>query len=375
MTINKYTRLIIRNEHKMDRIYDYIIIISYGILSLIVNPLDLDFIIGFLLAIIFTSLFYLYDKKRILYVFILSFLLLLLFGFNIVTFTPLVIYVAMNKKYSIIISIITILITIYSTNNADKSIYFFLLFGYLLAYYLSYRSNKYNILAKEYLKTRDDIIEKNLFLTKKYNSLKNSQNNEIYTATLQERNRIAREIHDNVGHMISRAILMIGALKSINKDDTINTQLNGLDDTLSETMDSIRTSIHKFHDDSIDLENSINNILQNTYSISFHLDYDVPHNIPREIKYCFITIVKEAISNTVRHSNSDTVNITIREHPKLYQLIINDNGSEEPYFLKNILSLPNNGIGLENMSERVKSLNGNIQFSYNKGFKIFITIP
>jgi signal transduction histidine kinase len=40
------------------------------------------------------------------------------------------------------------------------------------------------------------------------------QDYEIYLATLRERNRIAREIHDNVGHMLSRSILQIGALKA-----------------------------------------------------------------------------------------------------------------------------------------------------------------
>lgn len=39
-----------------------------------------------------------------------------------------------------------------------------------------------------------------------------TMNNEIRIATLSERNRIAREIHDNVGHMLSRAILQLGAI-------------------------------------------------------------------------------------------------------------------------------------------------------------------
>lgn len=36
------------------------------------------------------------------------------------------------------------------------------------------------------------------------------QNAQIYNATLKERNRIAREIHDNVGHMVTRSILQVG---------------------------------------------------------------------------------------------------------------------------------------------------------------------
>ena len=51
------------------------------------------------------------------------------------------------------------------------------------------------------MKLRDDSTEKNLLLEEKNHMLVEKQNYEIYTATLKERNRIAREIHDNVGHL------------------------------------------------------------------------------------------------------------------------------------------------------------------------------
>lgn len=40
-------------------------------------------------------------------------------------------------------------------------------------------------------------------------------------ATLNERNRIAREIHDNVGHLLSRSLLQVGALQVVNRDETV----------------------------------------------------------------------------------------------------------------------------------------------------------
>ena len=50
------------------------------------------------------------------------------------------------------------------------------------------------------------------------------QDTEIYLATLKERNRIAREIHDNVGHMLSRSILMVGALKTVNQAENLKSR-------------------------------------------------------------------------------------------------------------------------------------------------------
>ena len=48
--------------------------------------------------------------------------------------------------------------------------------------------------------------------------------------------------------------------------------------------------------------------------------------IPNKIKYCFAAIIKEALSNVIKHSNATAVKIVLREHPALYQLCIEDNG-------------------------------------------------
>ena len=357
----------------MDKIYDYILLLFYGLILSVFIPFNLHTIIAFLLAIIFTSLFYLYEKKQIVYLLILLFLLLTFIGFPIITFTPLILYAVSTHPYKVSISVVTLLVGI--SASVDWKTIMFLLFGYLLAYCLSYKTNAYQALDTTYRQTRDDGVEKNLLLTEKYNALRKSQDNEIYTATLQERNRIAREIHDNVGHLLSRAMLMLGAVKVLTKDTTIEPQLLELHTTLSGAMDSIRTSVHRLHDDSIDLQTTMQTLLENTLQIRFDMDYDMSNHIPKEIKYCIIAITKEALNNMVKHSDANSVKLVVREHPMLYQLIIHDNGSTAPLFLTNTQSLPTNGIGLENMSERIRTFHGTIQFSYSHGFKIFITIP
>ena len=50
------------------------------------------------------------------------------------------------------------------------------------------------------------------------------------------------------------------------------------------------------------------------------LTYDMRYDIPKEIKYSFIAITKEALNNVMRHSNANEVKILAREHPGLYQL-------------------------------------------------------
>ena len=125
------------------------------------------------------------------------------------------------------------------------------------------------------------------------------------------------------------------------------------------------------------------------------LTYDMRYDIPKEIKYSFIAITKEALNNVMRHSNANKVKILTREHPGLYQLIIEDNGTSderiqpdgdwEEYAEKESAGKTENarktentessGIGIENMKKRVRMLGGTMQIQKENGFRIFITVP
>jgi signal transduction histidine kinase len=239
----------------------------------------------------------------------------------------------------------------------------------IIAFIMEYRTEKHDKLLHDYMRLRDTSAELNFYLSKKNRMLMENQDYEIHVATLKERNRIAREIHDNVGHMISRSILQVGALMTICKDEVSSTNLLSLKDTLNEAMNSIRESVHGLHEDSIDLYASINGITQKFQDYQITVDYDMSESVSRNIKYCFISVIKEAISNVVKHSNADKIDIIVREHPMFYQLLIKDNGTCR------MENRTPEGIGLENMNARVLNLNGNISIDSKDGFKIFISIP
>lgn len=244
----------------------------------------------------------------------------------------------------------------------------FILLGCLIAVLLFSLNHAYRNLDLQYKRTRDDTTELNLLLQQKNQSLRDKQDYEIYAATLRERNRIAREIHDNVGHLLTRSILMTGALKAVSREPVLMPSLNQLEDTLSSAMDNIRSSVHDLHDESINMEEAVKSLIAEFSFCPVRLDYDITDAVPRGIKYGFISILKEALANIMKHSNATSVHIILREHPALYQLLIEDNGtSGKP--------LTESGIGLINMRDRIWSLNGNIQISSDHGFRIFITVP
>ena len=102
---------------------------------------------------------------------------------------------------------------------------------------------------------------------------------------MRERNRIAREIHDNVGHVLSRSILMTAACKTINKNDALDPLLGNLEESLNGAMNSIRSSVHDLHDDAVDLEDAIKGLVKDFTFCPVKLTYDMSRQIPREVKY------------------------------------------------------------------------------------------
>jgi signal transduction histidine kinase len=227
---------------------------------------------------------------------------------------------------------------------------------------------------------KDTHTEDQLYLHNQNKTLLKQQDYEIHIATLNERNRIAREIHDNVGHMLSRSILQIGALIASNKNEELTPFYMNLKDTLNEAMNNIRNSVHDLHDESLNLKEQMERLVHDFTFCPIELDYDISEHTDISVKYCFIAITKEALNNIIKHSNATRVHIRIIEHPAFYQYIIEDNGTKDtPQTSQTQLQTSathHHGIGLSNMNERVNSLHGTFFYKHtNQGFSIHISIP
>ena len=243
---------------------------------------------------------------------------------------------------------------------------FLVLFLLSVALLLSYRERQFSQTASDLIKLRDSDTEEKLSLQEQAQTLIENQDAGIKIATLQERTRIAREIHDNVGHLLSRSILQVGAMLTVKKDDE---SLLLLKESLDAAMQGIRSSVHDLRDDALDLETSAKQILADYTSYRTYFEYDIAPELPVAITYCFLTIMKEALANITKHSNADTIRLNMKEYTSLYSLSIADNGTD--------IKIPegNTGMGLENMQARVSALKGTIRFSTQNGFHIFVSVP
>ena len=226
---------------------------------------------------------------------------------------------------------------------------------------------------------RDDAAEREQTLSRQNDQLMEARDSEVMTAQLAERNRIAREIHDNVGHTLSRALLQVGALLAIHKEEPVHGQLSAVRETLDSAMTNIRSSVHDLHDSAVDLEGTVRQMTDPLKeSFLLKLEIDVSADMPREKKYGIIGILREAVSNILRHSRNDTVLISVLEHPGFYQLVVHDYLSEGGTLRTQPVTgresaVP--GIGLTNIETRVRSMGGSVQITEEDGFRLFVSIP
>ena len=282
---------------------------------------------------------------------------------------PLMFYDALcEKKWWLITPAVTVTATIAQLQTGQLMTVFV---GALTALIFYLRISQLENAVEALRSLRDEITGKNIQLTEQNLRLASAQDNEVHIATLKERNRIAREIHDNVGHLLTRSILQTGALQVINRDEHMKEPLTELKNTLDGAMTSIRASVHDLHDDSIDLKRTITEMaagVEDQFTVT--LNYDAGEHISGDIKLCIAGIIKEGLSNAVKHSDGDRIDIVFQEHPAFYQLLFEDNGTR-----KN-LKENTHGIGLRNMEDRVSNVGGRITFTHtDKSFRIFMTIP
>lgn len=351
----------------MERIKDYFILIIYCFFTVLFVPANTAFVISFLFTVTITASVYSIINKNFSLASTLLYAVLAMFYPPLYYFLPIFLYHMLQFDFYVPIAV-TLIGFCRHFYDKPKELGILLVFGSLLAFILQGTTAKYLRLRTEYKKSRDETTEYNLMLKHKNKSLLEKQDYEIYTATLQERNRIAREIHDNVGHMLTRSILMLGALKAVNNQEELASPLENLEQTLITAMNSVRSSVHDLHDESINLKEVIISLINDFTFAKAELEYDMGLYMPKEIKYSFISITKEALTNIAKHSNATRVHIVLREHPALFQISIHDNGTENK-------PVSTTGIGLLNIKDRVTSLKGHLQISSSNGFKLFITIP
>lgn len=319
-----------------------------------------------LIAVIISSLMFYYDGKRASLLLASLFIAACLPLPGLLFFLPLVGYDLFFRPWQKIGFAALAPVFLHWERSDVMMVMLVLLLGF--AAILKRRTDAQLKLVAKFYELRDSSREMALVLKRQNKELMEKQDDRISLATLNERNRIAREIHDNVGHLLSSALLQMGALLAVTKDEKARQPLLTLKATLSEAMDSIRQSVHNLYDESVNLQAQLQELADKFTFCTLEFDYEIQSNPDKRLKYALISIVKEGLSNIVRHSDATWASVALREHPAFYQLVIRDNGRVKEVNMES-------GIGLKNIESRVEAFHGIMRILSKDGFALFISIP
>lgn len=227
-------------------------------------------------------------------------------------------------------------------------------------------------------RTRDELQERALALEARNRDLADRQDYEVELATLAERARIAREIHDNVGHQLTRASLQTEALRVVHANEPgVAADFADVKRAVDEALQLVRTSVHALNDNAANLSVQLERIVEGACSDSgpqIELEVLAEH-APANVANCFAAVLREALSNAMRHAHAKTITVRCMEHPSFYQLVVTDDGVDAtPASSSNVAE----GMGLASMRERVEALGGTFTAGPRAGaggWRVFATVP
>ena len=223
---------------------------------------------------------------------------------------------------------------------------------------------------------RDDLREKVLTLQDTNAQLLQAQDHELRAVALAERTRIAREIHDGVGHLLTRLLLQVKALQVVHRDEPgVVSDLATLDTGLDEALDSMRRSVHALSDEGEELATSLNLLGSRCGIDSVSVDCSTDVEPPAAVARCIVAVVREALTNAARHGRAHSARVAVTDYPAFWQVTVDNDGvvpvEDEPV----VDGHEGAGLGLRSMTERVEALGGRVQITPRPRFTVFATIP
>ena len=268
---------------------------------------------------------------------------------------------------------------------------------------------------------RDDLRERVLALQDANARMLQMQDDELRAAALSERTRIAREIHDGVGHLLTRLLLRVKALQITHREHPgVVTDLAALDDGLDEALDSMRRSVHALSDQGEDLAVSLNLLGSRSAIATVDVDCSLDAEPPRTVSRCITAVVREALTNAARHGGAASARVTVIDYPAFWQVTVDNDGAVPagdaepdggspgsgaspgsapsdrgsglgmpgvrraglgtPSVRRSGLGEPGDGairpgLGLRAMTDRVEALGGTVRITPRPRFTVFATIP
>jgi signal transduction histidine kinase len=197
-----------------------------------------------------------------------------------------------------------------------------------------------------------------------------------FLTQIEERNRIANDLHDDLGHaMIRMKMMMEAAIATLHTDQQRSlSMLAQVQSDMAKSMDTLRRTVRRIKPDAYlanqfslekladDMGNEWN--IEITYSTS-----GIPYATYPSEDLVFYRNAKEAIINAVRHAGASKVSIHLRYEPDQMTMSVTNDGTIPD------LSSIRKGVGITGMEERASLLGGRILMDCGEFFTIHTIIP
>lgn len=260
---------------------------------------------------------------------------------------------------------------IQAIKNMSSSLNLFIAFVYMILLLRVQTSEKEKILMLNQMmnKTNKELQQANIRL-EEY-----AKEAEKMVKT-KERNRLAREIHDTLGHALTGIITGIEACIALMdiSPETVKIQLKAIAEVARQGITDVRRSVEALRPDALEkfnLQEALTSTVEEMRGATgAKIEYKCTTSLncfsddEEEIIY---RIVQESITNSIRHGHATHIQIDINREYNILIIQIRDNGMG----CKNIKK----GFGLHHMEERVHMLQGNLFYNGDDGFFIEAQIP
>lgn len=186
-----------------------------------------------------------------------------------------------------------------------------------------------------------------------------------------ERQRIARDLHDRMGHHLvglkmQLQLAELGATPAGQpKPMTLARELVG------ELFTDVRETVQQLHDKQpFNFGVALRAMLGRISSLQFEISGDVPEQIDDYLTAdCLLRCIQEAITNTLKHSNASQMSLFFQRRGPELCLTLRDNGQQKKP------DGPSSGHGLTGMQQRLAALDGSVVWQRQQGFEVRICLP
>jgi len=201
-------------------------------------------------------------------------------------------------------------------------------------------------------------------------------------AVLEERNRLARELHDSVAQSLFGIMLLTKAsirYQEQQKNEIIETQLSDILETAKEALKEMRLLIFELRPIQLEFQGLIPALtarleaVEERSGITVDFTFDGNLVVSNQIEDCLYRIAQESLNNILKHAKADNITVSLVANRDQTRLIIQDNGVG--FVPEQIQS--SGGFGFKCMKERVEKIGGELIIkSYSgEGTLISVEVP